>query len=292
MSILSRLRNIIPTSPRTRSLGILGLILLAGVMLSLFDVRMVASASNSVDVVRVVEAVPTDPQSAMWERAKESEIPLSAQQIYQPGGGSTRSVLVRAFEDGQTIAFRVSWADESRNDTIGNLPSDAAAIQFPIDPSNLPYQCMGQSSSRVNIWQWKAALEKQGMDNVSAVSMESVGTRNLASNGICKAVDAPGIEPRAHSHHDGQMWHVVFYRDMYEGDFASAPLTRGLNSAVAFAIWNGARGEARGMKAVSTWNTLLFETTEENEVANIVTLGFVIAFSVGAIAFAMRRFAT
>jgi DMSO reductase family type II enzyme heme b subunit len=287
-------RNYLATAltPKVKSLGILTAILLSGVVLSLFDVHLVSSAANTVDVVRVVEAVPTDPRSSLWERAKESEIPLSAQQIYQPGGGSTRSVKVRALEDGHNIAIRVSWNDDSRDDTLGSQPSDAAALQLPIDPTNLPYQCMGQSSSRVNIWQWKAALEKQGLDNVSVASMEAAGTRNLTSNGICKAVDTPGLEPRAHSYHDGQAWHVVFYREMHKGDSGSAPLVRGTNSAVAFAVWNGARGEARGMKAVSTWNTLLFETTEVNQVGNIVTLGFVIALSAGVIAFAMRRFAS
>jgi len=292
MSTLSSIRKRIQTSPRFKSLGIIGLVVLTGAILSLFDIHLVSSASNSVDVVRIVEAVPTDPQSGLWDRAKESEIPLSAQQIYQPGGGSTRSVKVRALEDGHTIAFRVSWADDSRNDTLGSQPSDAAAVQFPIDPSNLPYQCMGQSSSKVNIWQWKAALEKQGMDNVNVASMEAAGTRNLTSNGICKAVDSPGVEPRARSYHDGETWHVVFYRELSQGDFGSAPLVRGVNSAVAFGIWNGAQGEARGMKAVSTWNSLLFEATEVSEVGNIATLGLVLAVSVGAIAYAMRRFAT
>ncbi len=292
MSTLPRFHIPIALTPKAKSFGILAGILLVGVILSLFDVHLVSSAANTVDVVRLVEAIPTDPQSPLWDRAKEAQIPLSAQQIYQPGGGSTRSVKVRALEDGQNIAFRVSWDDDSRDDTLGSLPSDAAAMQFPIDPTNLPYQCMGQSSSKVNIWQWKAALEKQGMDNVSVASMESAGTRNLTSNGICKAVDTPGIEPRARSYHDGKAWHVVFYRALYKGDFGSAPLARGTNSAVAFGIWNGARGEARGMKAVSTWNSLLFEATEKNEVGNIATLGLVIAVSAGAIAFAMRRFAS
>ncbi len=291
MSTSPRIQRSIALTARSKAIGMLSAILIAGAVLSFLDVRLVSSAANAVDVVRLVEAVPTDPQSSLWDRAKESEIPLSAQQIYQPGGGSTRSVKVRALEDGQNIAFRVSWNDDSRDDTLGSLPSDAAAMQFPIDPTNLPYQCMGQSSSKVNIWQWKAALEKQGMDNVSVESMESAGLRNLTSNGICKAVDTPGVEPRARSYHDGKAWHVVFYRALYKGDFGSAPLARGTNSAVAFGVWNGARGEARGMKAVSTWNALLFETTEANQVGNIVTLGIVIALSAGAIAFAMRRLA-
>ena len=43
-----------------------------------------------------------------------------------------------------------------------SVPSDSAAIQLPSTLLTLPYQCMGQSTNRVNIWQWKAALEKKG----------------------------------------------------------------------------------------------------------------------------------
>ena len=82
---------------------------------------------------------------------------------------------------------------------------------------------------------------------------------------------------------------MVFYRRLSAGDIGTAPLTTGANTSVAFAVWNGARGEVRGMKAVSTWNTLQFATQEPNNVANLVTLGVVIALSAGIVAFAMRR---
>jgi DMSO reductase family type II enzyme heme b subunit len=237
------------------------------------------------------QAAPNDPQAVLWDQAKEAQIPLSAQQIYQPGGGSVREVKVRAIEDGQTIAFRVSWADDTRNDNAGIMPSDAAAIQLPIDPTHLPYQCMGQSDSRVNIWQWKAALEKQGLENEGAIAMEGAGVRNLTSNGICKAVETPGINPQVKSFHDGKEWHVVFYRAMSKGDPGTAPLSRDTNSSIAFAVWNGARGESRGMKAVSTWNTLQFQSAEASQTGSLVTLGIVIAISAGAVAYTMRRMA-
>ncbi len=276
---------------RGRAMGVLGVLLLIGATFSFFNVPLVSSAANSVQVAHIDVAVPTDPQSPVWDRAQEANVPLSSQQIYQPGGGSTRAVRVRVLEDGHTIGFRVSWDDDTRNDTTGNVPSDSAAIQLPIDPTNLPYQCMGQSSNRVNIWQWKAALEREGQTNLGALPLENAGVRNLTSNGICRAVDTPGVDPHVKSYHDGKQWHVVFYRALSKGDSGTAPLTPGLNSSVAFAVWNGARGEARGMKAVSTWNTLLFATQEVNNVGNLVTLGVVILLSAGVVGYAMRRMA-
>lgn len=275
---------------RARAVLTLCAVLLAGATFSLFNVPLASSAANSVAVAHIAQAVPLDPQAAVWNQALESEIPLSSQQIFQPGGGSTRAVYVRALEDGQNLGIRVSWDDDTRNDTTGNVPSDAAAVQFPIDPAHLPYQCMGQSSSRVNIWQWKAVLEREGSSNMGAQALEDAGVRNLDSNGICKAVDVPGLSPKVKSYHDGKQWHVVFYRALGKGGEESAPLMTTLNTSIAFAVWNGAKGEARGMKAVSTWNTLMFATPTPDQTGNLIALGFIIALSAGIVAFTMRRF--
>jgi DMSO reductase family type II enzyme heme b subunit len=293
MASLSRVYNKVIERWRltARAKAVLMLVALIGlgIALSLFNTPLASSAANSIEVYHSAEAVPTDPLAEPWNRAQEMEVPLSSQQIYQPGGGSTRLVRVRAMEDGQTVGFRMSWSDDTRDDTLGILPSDAAAIQLPIDPEHVPYQCMGQATSRVNIWQWKAALEKQGTENAGARAIEGAGVRNLTSNGICRAVDTPGIVPGVRSHHDGKQWHVVFYRAMGPGDLGTAPLAQGQHSVAAFAVWNGSRGETRGMKAVSTWNTLLFHTPEPNKAADLFTLGLVIAISAGAVAFAMKR---
>jgi DMSO reductase family type II enzyme heme b subunit len=276
---------------RRRALALVAVLLGAGMLLNVLNVPLAASAANTVDVLHVTQGTPLDPQSPLWDQAKEAQIPLSAQQIYQPGGGSVREVKVKAIEDGHSIAFRISWADDTRNDVAGVMPSDAAAIQLPMDPTHLPYQCMGMSDSRVNIWQWKAAYEKQGLENEGALAMENAGVRNLTSDGICKAVDTVGISPQVKSFHDGKEWHVVFYRGLGKGDTGSAPLTRDANSSIAFAVWNGARGETRGMKAVSTWNTLQFQAPESGSVTNLITMAVVIAISAGGVVWAMRRFA-
>jgi len=275
-------------TPKGRALGMLSLLVALGLIMGVLNVPLAASAANSIEVLHTDVAVATDPQSPRWDNAKELTVPLSAQQMQQPGGGTTQQVYVRAMEDGQTFAIRVSWDDDTKNDTIGSLPSDASAVQLPIDPAHVPYQCMGQTNSRVNIWQWKAALERQGFEN-NALDVESAGVRNLTSNGICKAVDTPGITPKVKSYHDGKQWHVVFYRAMSPGGLGTAPLTRGSNTAAAFAVWNGAKGETKGMKAVSTWNTVLFETPAPNTAGNLIPLAFVVLLAGLVVGWAMRR---
>jgi len=274
-----------------RAVAMLSLLLLVGAAFSIFNVPLASSAANTIQVAHVDQAIPTDPQSPLWNDAKESTIPLSSQQIYQPGGGRTQGVMVRALENGTDFAIRVSWDDATKNDTVGNVPSDAAAIQLPIDPTHLPYQCMGQSNNRVNIWQWKAALEREGLQNLGALSIDNAGVRNLTSNGICRAVDTPGLEPHATSYHDGKRWYVVFYRALSQGGAGSAPLLPTQNTSAAFAVWNGQYNEAKGMKAVSSWNPMQFVTPAANNTAGIITLGVVLLLSVGAVIFTMRRMA-
>ncbi|MEO8286428.1 MAG: ethylbenzene dehydrogenase-related protein [Chloroflexota bacterium] len=275
-------------NPRGHALGMVSLLVALGLGMGALNVPLASSAANAVEVLHTAQAAPTDPQSPAWDGAKEIQVPLSAQQMQQPGGGSTRQVLVRAIEDGQTFAVRVSWDDSTKNDTNGAIPSDAAAVQLPIDPAHAPYQCMGQSNSRVNIWQWKAALERQGMEN-NALEIETAGIRNLTSNGICKAVDTPGLQPKVRSYHDGKQWHVVFYRALSKGDLTSAPLLQGSNTSVAFAVWNGANGETKGMKAVSTWNTVQFQQLDTNNAGSLVSLAIVVVVAGAAVGWAMRR---
>ena len=82
---------------------------------------------------------------------------------------------------------------------------------------------------------------------------------------------------------------MVFWRAMSNGDLGTAPLGRGANTAAAFAVWNGARGETKGMKAVSTWNTVLFETPAPDTAGKFLTLAFVIVLAGLVVGWAMRR---
>src|SRR5689334_15497610 len=188
--------------------------------------------------------------------------------------------------NGQQIAFLVSWADTTKNDFVRDMPSDATAIQLPLDPTHLPYQCMGQSDSRVNIWQWKAALEAEARESEGAIPYNN--TRNLTSNGICRAVDTEGIHPVANSTWQDGRWYVIFTRDMAPGNNGSAPLLEGMATNAAFAVWDGGKGETRGMKAVSTWTPVDMGGQSINTAGNLLTLGILIVLGIAAVAAGLR----
>lgn len=275
-------------NPRLRALVMLGgLVLVAGLM-SLFNVSLVRAAGAAITVQNVNGALPaTQPFDAAWAQAPVADVPLSAQQIWQPGGGSVAAVQVRALENGEEIAFLVSWADTTKNDMlVGGLPSDAAAIQLPIDLLHLPYQCMGQASSRVNIWQWKAQLEANARASEGAIEFN--GTRNLTSNGICRAVDTEGIHPVANSTWQDGRWYVIFSRAMAPADEGSAPLLAGLPTNAAFAVWDGGKGETRGMKAVSTWTPVTIANPGANLAGSLLSMGILTVLGVVAVVLGYR----
>jgi complex iron-sulfur molybdoenzyme family reductase subunit gamma len=64
----------------------------------------------------------------------------------------------------------------------------------------------------------------------------------------------------ASEYRDG-VWRVVMSRDLDDGDPNDAALDRGGPAAVvAFAVWDGSRGDRDGLKSVSTWLSLAFPT--------------------------------
>jgi len=284
---IAKLDQELRQNPRLRAAGGVGLLLVVGALFNLLNISMVQAATAAIAVPVIHSPIPaTDPFSPLWDQATAADIPLSAQQMYQPGGGgSVQAVRVKAIQDGQRIAFLLSWADATRNDYVADMPSDAAAIQLPIDPHHLPYQCMGQTDSRVNIWQWKAALEQVARQS----SQPYNGTRNLTSNGICKAVETDGVPPTATGTWKDGRWYVVYARDLAPAAEGTAPLEPGDNTNAAFAIWDGGKGETRGMKSVSTWIPLTL-TLETGDTGATTLLALAISglAAVGAIALAWR----
>src|SRR5262245_59296472 len=91
-------------NPQVRALGMLGgLVLLAG-LLSLGNVSLVRAAGATIGVVHRDGALPiAQPFDKAWDAAQEASIPLSAQQMWQPGGGSVSAVQVKALENGQDM---------------------------------------------------------------------------------------------------------------------------------------------------------------------------------------------
>lgn len=252
---------------RISSAGVmLALAIAFSIAMSLANFSMVSSATITVKPVRVPDGqLPTtDPNSDLWNsKALAVEVPLSAQQMVRPSGGSVHAVYVRALDDSKTLAIMVSWADDTMNNVEdAQQSSDAVALEWPLAvEASTPFQCMGQLDAPVNIWQWKASQQVvvESTHNGSPVF-------NLVSNGICKAADAAGLNPMGKGvwgnviTADGQTikgWNVVFSRIYDNGSSGAAQIVPGMTTNVAFAVWNGAPGlrEMKSRKSVASWVT-------------------------------------
>ena len=120
----------------------------------------VASAGTQLLSAGVQGALPaTDPASSLWDDATPMTLPLSAQMAVLPvrTTPSTPSVEVRSLNNGTHIAFRITWADATKDNRTTLLQQfrDTVAIQVG-DSAALPYLCMGGAGVRMNILQWKA----------------------------------------------------------------------------------------------------------------------------------------
>lgn len=58
------------------------------------------------------------------------------------------------------------------------------------------------------------------------------------------------------------IWRVVMSRSLAPADPVDAAFTPGGRTAMAFAVWDGARGDRGGAKSVSTWMSLSLEETK------------------------------
>jgi len=111
-------------------------------------------------VARETAQLPQEPEDRAWNSAPEHRAALLPQDLVEPRlmKPSTPEVAVRALTNGTEIAFRLEWADDSKDDLPG--PSrmvDACAVQLPekIEP-DLPEPQMGQQGRAVLLSYWRA----------------------------------------------------------------------------------------------------------------------------------------
>lgn len=110
-----------------------------------------------------VTALPLDPMDKAWNAAPWFVAQLIPQDLVDPRmvSPSTREVRVQALSDGQELAVRLEWDDETQNDL--NKPgafSDACAIQLPaVAEPTVPAPQMGEPGRPVNFSYWNASWQ-------------------------------------------------------------------------------------------------------------------------------------
>jgi hypothetical protein len=106
-----------------------------------------------------IDPVTADPVAAVWNDLPSLDVPLIPQGGVSPAlfTASVSSVSVQAIHDGEQVAFRMVWDDETRDVEAGrpDVFRDSAAIQFPVGDV-VPSICMGAAGQLSNIWHWKS----------------------------------------------------------------------------------------------------------------------------------------
>jgi len=144
--------------------NVLGGVLVAALLLTVLQVHglvpSVSSAGTQLLSMGVRGPLPaTDPESALWDEAVPLAVPLSAQAFVAPiqTAPTVHQLEVRSLNNGTHIAFRLTWADATKDNATTRLQEfrDAVAVQVGL-PGSLPYLCMGGANVRMDIMQWKA----------------------------------------------------------------------------------------------------------------------------------------
>jgi hypothetical protein len=141
-----------------------------------------------------VTALPADAADNAWKAASTYTAQLILQDMVEPRliGPSTRTVNVQAVTDGNAIAFRLMWDDDSQNDVPGpGSFADACAVQLPTQAGpDLPAPQMGEPHKGVVICYWTAAWQAE-------VDGRELSVKNLYPNSYVGhyPFEAPSLAP-------------------------------------------------------------------------------------------------
>jgi len=212
---------------------------------------------------------------------------------------TTATLEAQAMSDGKSLAFRLSWASPGHGDTVLPASfSDAVAVQLPARTGpDAPNPMMGEAGQPVEITYWRAAWQAMvdgrpdtlaalypnakvdhypfEAASLAAGSPEQAAMANRFAP--ARALGNPMAGPRQSPVQDlrasgpgtleaaGQQlsrgagkatpggWAVVLVRPLPAG------LRPGARSQVAFAVWQGQKGEVGARKMRSGWIPLSLE---------------------------------
>jgi hypothetical protein len=119
-----------------------------------------------------------DPDVAWWEHCATYDVTVIPQTVTTPSlmDAEPDVISVRAVHNGRWVAFRLEWADSTRDASVEvSRFSDQVAIQWPIslDPGVSPFMGNpGDPAGRVHIVHWKAIWQDdldKGYQDVQAL---------------------------------------------------------------------------------------------------------------------------
>ncbi|MDQ7850792.1 MAG: ethylbenzene dehydrogenase-related protein [Armatimonadota bacterium] len=248
--------------------------------------------------VRLTKApIPLDVARAahLFAQAEARTIPLIPQNLIRPhGGGTVKEVRLRALHDGRMVYLELSWRDptSNRTPTRQGVFTDAAAVQFPVNPGVLPNPFMGDRQRPVNIWQWKAAWQDElarprdlraayphmsvdyyydsrflkeeakrrafnagaAAGNLLSLPRRVSAVEDLVAWGFGTLTSQPQQDVVGLGLWQAGRWTVLLARPLRTTDPADVQFLPGETVYVNFAVWDGGNGDRDGQKNVTlTW---------------------------------------
>jgi hypothetical protein len=246
-------------------------------------------------------ALAADPASAEWANVPELRAALIPQDMVEPRllQASTPEVLVKAMTDGTRVAFRLEWADATKNDLpASGRFSDACAVQLPATTTpDVPAPQMGETGRPVEITYWRAfwqAVVDGRPDTINAIfpgaaidhypfdaaslpqgspEQQAMAQRYAPARALENHMAGPREKPVEDLVGEGPSTLRPAGGTRSDGRGArsasgwtvvlSRPLPAGLvpdtRTQVAFAVWDGEHQEVGARKMRTVWLPLLVE---------------------------------
>ena len=234
------------------------------------------SCVASLDVIKISKEIPLDPNASLWDfpgGPKKITLELGPQMVTNPKwpDPSIKEVTLSAVRNESELAILLEWEDSGKDNSYGYSErfTDQAAVMFPLElEEEAPLITMGNEGRTVNIWQWKAAWQKDiepdknnrlrgqkttasapGPDRLSPVedlNAEGFSTLTIQEE---QNVQGKGVW-REHR------WRVIFRRSLRNSDTADAQFDG--STQMAIAVWDGGNKERNGQKGMVGWILLRF----------------------------------
>ena len=163
--------------------------------------------------------------------------------------GSGTSICMGQQAGGLNIwHWKADWAVDvaGRHDVDDVHPGMPDDVHFPDDEAGDAFGPDGFLAGQAAGNPRSAASLVSSVEDLNAVGFGSLTTQDPAGQNVHGASE----------YRDG-VWRVVMSRTLSNDDPNDAPLRAGsAATAVAFAVWDGSRGDRDGLKSVSTWLAL------------------------------------
>jgi DMSO reductase family type II enzyme heme b subunit len=208
-----------------------------------------------VSVTAVSDAIPDDPDAALWKAIAPNHIALLGQVIVDPRNfnSSIDLVSVRAVYHDKEIAFHLTWDDptQSVEDAAKKTYADAVSLQFPpqLGPGpERPYFLMGNASDGVYLLRWQ----------------NGKGVTEATANGPTKIAPLAGSEATAKAVYANGQYRLVIKRPLASKQPDRLTFQPAVFTPVAFQAWDGGAGETGTKMSLTSWYYLRLEEPQSN----------------------------